>query len=319
MLLRRWAKWSGIISSNFFFWTRRALSYGFDPEDMPDIFYGRAWPYGSLVPAYYISKRYHVPFIAHLSDPIPPPNETYQGKDSIADLQMMLDHAAAVTITNPETVVYQQRFTPMQPGKVHVLPHVSPGIHDLPTADTEVQRYYYIGAIGNRRPVLGTVFEGFKQHLSRHPDAKMHFVNPRASEVVPDIERQSLQEKITLLPFAEDIRDVLTPATALLSFEPQVENPIWTLTKTVEYLCANRCIFALTSPGSPTQRMLSAFPESCVVITQYDSQAIAEGFDRLAALRPTAEHFAQRLEAMAEFKAENVAAKFAQICSEVLS
>lgn len=317
-LFRLWAKAAGVFSSNFFFWSRRALNHDFD-DDVPDLFYGRAWPYGSLIPAYYFSRRFTVPFIAHLSDPIPPPNEPYKGKASIADLQAMLDHASAVTITNPETVEYQQRFTPMDVGSTYVLPHVSPGIHQLPEPEHTTQRYYYIGAIGNRKPVMGTVFAGFQRHLQRYPNANIHFVNAKRHEVVPDVEKLWLQEKIKILPFAEDIKTVLTPATALLSFEPRVENPIWTLTKTVEYLCANRCIFALTSSGSPTQRMLSAFPESAVVVTDYSPEAIADGFDRLAALRPTPEHFAKRLEAMEEFKAENVAEKFAGICRAVLA
>lgn len=317
-LFRLWAKAEGSFANNFFIWTRRVLKHEF-ADDMPDIFYGRAWPYASLIPAYYFSKRLGVPFIAHLSDPIPPPNEPFKGPETLVDLQAMLGHASAVTITNPETVKYQQRFTPMNPASTYVLPHVSPGIHDLPAAERGVQRYYYIGAIGNRRPILPVVFAGFQQHLRDFPTAKMHFVNPKVNEVLPDIKRLSLERQIDILPFAEDIKTVLTPATALLSFEPEVENPIWTLTKTVEYLCANRCIFALTSRGSPTERMLSAFPDSCVVVSDYRPEAIAEGFDRLAGLNPSVEHFAERLEAMAEFKAENVAGQFEKICSSVLA
>lgn len=315
---RFWAKLTGSIENNFFWWSRHALRQKFDNNDIPDIFYGRAWPYASLVPAYSFSIRYRVPFIAHLSDPIPPPNVVYPGAKSLENLKTMLNHAEAITFTNEETVEYQARFTPFGENKAHVLPHVSPGVYKLPAAEKNAQRYYHIGAIGKRRPILNVALDGFRLHLKNYPLAKMNFVNPKPREVRPDIRRLSLQEHVSILPFAPDIRSILTPATALISYEPKVETPIWTLTKTIEYLCANRCIFALTSKGSPTEKLLRQFPESCVVVNDYDAKLIAQGYDRLAELEPSEDHFAQRLEKMADFRAENVAKKFEEICVSIL-
>ena len=319
LLFKFWAKLTGSFENNFFLWSRRALKHPFDSDDIPDIFYGRAWPYASLVPAYYYSKRYRVPFIAHLSDPIPPPNEAYPGPKSLENLQAMLDYAKAVTFTNEETVEYQGQYTPIDGDKTHVLPHVSPGEHKLPPAEKNAQRYYHIGAIGNRRPALYAALEGFKLHLKNYPHAHMNFVNPKPQEVQPVIRQLSLEKHVSIFPFAPDIRTVMTPATALISYEPNVETPIWTLTKTIEYLCANRCIFALTSKTSPTEKLLRPFPESCVVVNAYDAGAIAEGYDHLAELAPSEDHFAERLEQMADFKAENVARKFEEICESILN
>ena len=318
ILFKVWAKLTGSIESNFFLWTRRALKQQFARNDIPDIFYGRAWPYASLVPAYWLSIRYKVPFFAHLSDPIPPPNEAFQGSKSLENLQTMLEHAEAITFTNKETIEYQARYTPIGKNKAHVLPHVGPGEHKLPPAEKNVQHYCHIGAIGNRRPIMYTALEGFKRHLKNYPNARMDFVNPKPQEVRPFIEQLSIGKHVAILPYAPNIRTVMAPATALISYEPNVETPIWTLTKTIEYLCANRCLFALTSKNSPTERLLRQFPESCVVVTDYDSQAIADGHDRLAELTPSEDHFVQRLEKMADYKAENVARKFSEICASNL-
>ena len=110
----------------------------------------------------------------------------------------------------------------------------------------------------------------------------------------------------------------MTPATAFISYEPHVETPIWTLTKTIEYLSANRCVFALTSKNSPTEKLLRKFPDSCIVVNDYDYKAIAAGYNRLAELTPSEDHFDRRMEKLADYKGENVANKFKNICTAIL-
>ena len=313
-----WAKLSGSIDNNFFLWTRRAVEQQFSSNDIPNLFYGRAWPYASLVPAFFFSKRYNVPFIAHLSDPFPPPNETYKGSKSLKNLNAMLVHASVITFTNEETIAYQGRYTPIVADKAHVLPHVRPKAHKLPPANNDLQRYYHIGAIGNRKPVMYAALKGFKHHLSRYPNAKLKFVGPKPGEVRPFIQQLSIEKHVTILPYAPDIKTVMAPATALISYEPHVETPIWTLTKTIEYLSANRCVFALTSKNSPTERLLRQFPESCIVVNDYDYRAIAEGYDRLAELTPSDDHFVWRLEKLSDYEGGSVARKFNNICTSIL-
>ena len=313
-----WAKLTGAIDNNFYLWTRRAIKHNFRNNNMPELFYGRAWPYASLVPAYYLSLRYKVPFIAHLSDPFPPPNETYKGPKSLKNLNAMLAHADAITFTNEETIAYQGRYTPIAADKAHVLPHVRPEAHKLPPANRDLQRYYHIGAIGNRRPVMYAALKGFKLHLSNYPAAQMYFVNPKPQEVRPFIQQLSIDNHVSILPYAPDIKTVMAPATALISYEPHVETPIWTLTKTIEYLSANRCVFALTSKNSPTERLLRQFPESCIVVNDYNYRSIAEGYDRLAELTPSEDHFVRRLEKLSDYDGGSVANKFNNICTSIL-
>ena len=318
IIFKFWAKLTGSIDNNFYLWTRRAIKQQFSGNDIPNLFYGRAWPYASLVPAFFFSKRYNVPFIAHLSDPFPPPNETYKGPSSLKNLKTMFAHADAITFTNEETIAYQGRYTPIAANKAHVLPHVRPKAHKLPPTNKNVQRYYHIGAIGNRRPVMYAALKGFKLHLSNYPAAQMNFVNPKPQEVRPFIQQLSIDNHVSILPYAPDIKTVMAPATALISYEPHVETPIWTLTKTIEYLSANRCVFALTSKNSPTERLLRQFPESCIVVNDYDYRSIAEGYDRLAELTPSEDHFDRRLERLADYEGGNVANKFKNICTSIL-
>ncbi len=315
-LFKLLAKIKGDFPHNFYMWGKKVSQHEFSVSDLPDVIYGRAWPYSSLIPALNLAQRYKLPLITHLSDPVPPPNETYNPKLS-NHLQSILDYSSAVTFTNEETIEYQSQFNSLVKDTTYVLPHVAPLYNQLPKP-SEPNRYYYIGAIGNRKSVLDMTLAGFAKHQNHYPKAEFAFVNPNAKDITPFIHKNNISHAVTVLPFAEDICDVYRPAGALISLEPKVDKPIWTLTKTAHYLLTNRKILALTSPGSPTERLLKNFPESCIVVTDYSVQAISKGFDKLLQIEPSEKDFKHRIDQMACFKSENIAAEFAKICKQAL-
>ncbi|MCB2264020.1 MAG: hypothetical protein LGR52_13965 [Candidatus Thiosymbion ectosymbiont of Robbea hypermnestra] len=310
-----WVK--GDFYHRFYLWGKRASEIAFKENDIPDVIYGRAWPFSSLEPAYELSRHYRIPLIIHLSDPIPPPNEKLQTR-FLKRLDCIMKQASAITFTNQETVKYQRKFVDYGDLIVDILPHVGPKKSYLDQANNE-ENYYHIGAIGNRESVLPILFQGMKLHREEYPQARLNFVNPRRKQIDPHLIHEQAGRFVDLHPFLPDINDAIAPASVLVSLEPKVDQPIWTLTKTVHYLFTNRKIFAVTCAGSPTQRMLDAFPETCGVVTEYTAESIADGLSELRALKPSPQDFEKRLEAMKEFTSERVAGKFYDLCKKVFT
>lgn len=318
VLLRWFARLGGHFVHNFYVWGRKVSRFHFPSDSLPDLFYGRAWPISSLIPAYHLARRYDKPLISHLSDPVPPPNEPPATAGTLADLQRLVDHSKFVTFTNVETIDYQRRFLRLPEGKAALLPHVAPGVTRL-TTNYDNNAFYYIGAIGNREEVLKAVLRAFSCFHRECAEARLHFVTDRPSRVEALSRSLELQAvPIHVGPYAPSFREAVEPAGVFISFEPQVDTPIWTLTKMIEYLLTNRKILAVASPGSVTQSLMERFPESCVVVTDYSPEAIAKGFGQVARLRPSETHFNARFAAMADYRGDQVAVRFQGICEQLL-
>ncbi|HEC18042.1 MAG TPA: hypothetical protein ENI97_01715 [Gammaproteobacteria bacterium] len=306
----------GGVFSNFYLWAKRAAGHDF-AQDIPDVFYGRAWPHASMVPAYQLARKYRRPLLLHFSDPFPAPNEdvSFDGP-FFRNLQKMVDVAGAITFTNSETIAYQQRHLNFDSAKAHVLNHISP---DPVMFDGAGQQghFYHVGWVGpSRSPV--PLLEGFALHVMDHPASRLYFVGANPKHVVPEIDARGLSEVVKVLPFTDDVQTVFEKAGILVSIDTEATPAIFTPTKIVEYMVTSRPILAVTPQDSPVSRLLRRAPDTAVAVSDYAAEAVAAGMAQVLQLEWSGEVYEKRLAAMAEFGAMSVAAAFEEMVDALM-
>lgn len=310
-------RWRGDIYSNFYMWTRAVARHDFG-ADMPDLFYGRAWPHASLIPAYELAQRYARPLALHLSDPFPPPNENmifdqrfFQG------LNRMTSAATVLTFTNEESIAYQQRFTRFERERAIVLNHLAPDPMVFGHPGTP-GHFYFVGGVGPSRPPT-PLLKGFALHLQRHPASRFYFVGTLEKYVRPEIKALNLSQAVEILPFTKDILDVYRRAGILVSLDAWINEPVFTPTKIVEYLVSDRPVLALTPPASPVSKLMARASDTGVTVTDYSAEAVARGFDEALQLPWRAEAYARRQRAMQDFSSAAVVGEFERALAPALT
>ncbi len=309
------AKLEGGIANNFYFWSKKAAGHDF-AKDTPDVFYGRAWPHASMVPAYWLAKRYQRPLMLHFSDPFPAPNENLVFDDDFfRGLQKMVDAAGAITFTNNETVAYQRKYLNFDLPKAHVLNHVSPEpvIFGSPG---QAGCFYHVGGVGPSRSPI-PLLKGFALHLSSYPNSRLYFVGAHAKYVEPEIDVLGLSSTVKVLPFTNDVKAVFEKAGVLVSIDTLVEPAIFTPTKIVEYMVTDRPILAITPKNSPVSKLLTRVPETGVVVNDYSPQAVAQGMAEAVEMRWSRERYEARLAHMSDFSAAEIVNKFEGIVTSL--
>lgn len=305
------ARFQADIYSNFYLWSRRAAKFDFG-EDVPDVFYGRAWPHASLVPAYHLAERYKKPLILHFSDPFQvPPGDQYSPSRFYTDLQRMVDAADAITFTNEETIHYQKKYLTFENAKAFVLNHVAPEPMVFGEPENK-HHFYYVGVVNAERPAT-PLLQGFALHIKDYPDSRLTFVGSLEKYLAPDVDALGLKGYVDILPFSRDVKDVFRKAGVLVSIDALIDQPIYTPTKVVEYMMTDRPVLALTPPNSPVSRLLARASETALAVTDYSPKAIAEGLATIIRDDWRAEKFAARMACMQDFSAASVAEKFEQI------
>ena len=305
----------GGIYSNFYMWSKKAANYDFG-GDVPDVFYGRAWPHASMVPAYQLAKKYNRSLLLHFSDPFPAPNEdiAFSAK-FFSDLQKMVDASDAITFTNEETIAYQREHVSFDLNKAHVLNHISP-VPATFGSPGELGHFYHVGGVGpSRSPV--PLLDGFALHLKSHPESRLFFVGAHAKYVVPEVEERGLMEAVKVLPFTKDVQAVFRKAGVLISIDTLVSPPIFTPTKIVEYMVTDRPVMAITPEGSPVSKLVARSPNTAIAVTDYSPQAIAEGMAKISSVQWKQKDFIDRITIMSDYGASEIAAKFVDIVSNI--
>lgn len=310
-LLHILARFQGNIPTNQYLWTQRIANLSSQEIVLPDVIYGRAWPHSSVVAAYGLAKNLGLPLLLHFSDPFPPPNEDYPGDQFLQDLQKIVDYAKALTFTNTETIAYQKKFLSFEGESAFVLNHVAPK-RSVFGAPAEGKNYYYLGSIGPPRP-LRLLLEGFKLHLLDHPDARLHLVGSNPKHVLPEVRRFGLEKSVILLPFTQDTQAVMARANGLISVDADIQTPVFTPTKIVEYLMTDRPILALTPEKSPVHTLLDQSNGTGIAVTEYTPTAIAAGFNHLATTRYSNDLYRHRADIMDAFSPDAINNQFNKI------
>lgn len=311
------ARSTGFIENNFYLWTRRVISRAIDFNDVPDLFYGRSWPHASLIPAYYLAKRYSKPLILHFSDPFPPPNENKVPRRLLEGLQEMMDQADALTFTNEETIEYQSRFLKFDKSKAYILPHVTQAPRSLANRLPKGKDFYFIGTLAE--PYLAELLiKGFLLYSKYNKAARLYFVGTSESMIDGISSKHSAKEFVKILPFTEDVNAMMAMADVLLSIDVNVNSPVCTPTKICEYLSVNRKILAVTPDKSPTDKLLKKYSETCISVNNYSVGAIAEGFDEASNLNDCQYSYQRRHSELSFFSGVSVAEHFMEICHQVV-
>jgi len=313
-LLRRLARLQGNIPTNQYLWSQRIARLSDQQMDLPDVIYGRAWPHSSVVAAYGLAKNLDLPLLLHFSDPFPPPNEDHPGDQFLQDLQQIVDYASAITFTNTETITYQKKFLGFEDEFAYVLNHVAPPRSDF-GAPPAGKNYYYLGSIGPPRP-LPLLLDGFKLHLQVHPDARLHLVGSNPKHVKPEVQRLGLQNSVVLLPFTQDTDTVMARANGLISVDANIQTPVFTPTKIVEYLMTDRPILALTPKKSPVDTLLDQCKGTAIAVTDYTAASIATGFNQLATMGYSENQYRCRLDVMKAFSPDAINSQLNKILAQ---
>lgn len=297
------ARCSGDIPNNFYLWGKRTASTRLSPGAVPDLFYGRAWPHGSLIPAFLLSRRYSRPLILHFSDPFPPPNEQHPGPEFMEGLQAMINEAKAISFTNENTISYQQRFLSFPDDKAFVLKHIGPepAVFGKPE---QPKHFYHIGGVGRHRPAL-PLLEGFSLYHQSHPESRLFFVGSSEEYLRPLLRKHDFSF-VELLPYTDRVQDVIRKAGVLVSIDAEVDRPIFTPTKVVEYLLTDRPVLSITPPGSPVEKLISRSPDTALAVTCYTKQAIAKGLEKVGKISFSQQAMQNRIAGMDDFRAESV-------------
>ncbi|WNO08123.1 hypothetical protein [Teredinibacter sp. KSP-S5-2] len=312
-----WARLNGHIPNNYYQWGRKVADTVLRGAEVPDVFYGRAWPHASWVPAYELAEKYSRPLMLHLSDPFPPPNEPQPDQEFLKGVQKMVRRADVVTFTNQQTIPYQKKNISFDQTPTAVLPHVTRAPEVLSDVREEKQ-FYHIGAVSKFRPA-DPLLQGFALFLEQYPDATLNFVGASAKYLEPLIHHYKLEGRAIILPYTDNVLASMEKSSLLICLDANIDEPVFTPTKIIEYLTVNRPVLAITPPNSPVDMLVGRFPDSAVSITEYTAQAIANGLDVAEKLRPGMQSYQGRFAQMEGFSAQGVANTFYEIVASVLS
>ncbi len=234
----------------------------------------------------------------------------------MADLQGMVDQAAAISFTNRETVDYQRRFLHFDPDKAFVLNHVGPPDKVLGVPPVAAD-FCYLGAVGPHRsaePLLA----GFHRFRRDRPDARLMFVGSSADYLHSIAPRCGGLDGVEILPFTRQVEERMRTARVLVSIDTAVEPAIFTPTKIIEYLRVDRAVLALTPKGSPVDQLLARSPQTVVAVHRYEAEAVAEGMRQAMAIPYDEARYRARFAHMRDFDADAVADVFDEMLGHAL-
>ena len=303
------------IPNNYYLWTQMVskLELG---GDIPDVFYARSWPFASLVPAFALSKKYKRPLILHFSDPFPPVADPFESDpEFFKNLQLIADHAQALTFTNQETAAYQSRYINIDASKAFTLNHVAPESHDY-SHRGRAGHFYYIGSLSPTR-APDCLLDGFRIHLKSFPDSRLFFVGVRNGKqkkyLIQTIASRDLQSQTQVLAYNKYIWGMFKNAEALISIDAEVSPAVFTTTKIVEYLSTNRPVLAVTPKDSPVAKLMTRCRDGVYIVDDYRGQSVADQLNRIRTAEWHADQFGQRKIVMHEFSGKTVATELKRI------
>ncbi|MGQ0698902.1 MAG: glycosyltransferase [Panacagrimonas sp.] len=300
----------GHLPCNHYLWTRRVSA--FEPSREPDVVYGRAWPYSSLVAASALATSLRRPLWLHFSDPFPAPPKLAEYPHVMRGLARIARQARGATFTNAQEAAYQLlHLPPLADGWAQVLNHIAPVPKTFgpPPAST---RFVYIGSFSDSRPP-DALLRGFALYSRTAPEARIHCVGTRPEKVLPAAGRCGVTDRVKVEPYARDISNWQAQASVLLAVDWLAGEPVYLLTKIVESFVVDRPLLLLTQAGSPGAKLAAQCLDTVVCVTSTDPAEVAEGFRRAAEMARTPGDYAHRRRLMEPFSADRVAARCEQL------
>lgn len=304
------ARAQGQLPCSHYLWSQRVARYR--PARRPDVVYGRAWPYGSFVGAYNVSRALELPMWMHFSDPIPAPPKLRDHEYVMQGLRRIADHAQGASFVTEQALRYELQFLPPKPaGWAQTLNHIAPEPAEFGAPDGDT-RFVYIGSFSDSRPP-DALLAGFARYAQAVPDARIHCVGTRADSVRPAAQRAGVAERVLLEPYTRDIQAWQARASVLLAVDWLAGEPVYMLTKTIESMVVDRPLLLLTQAGSPGAALAAQCPDTVVCVTSTAADAVADGFARAAQMARRPGDYAARRALLAPYAADQVARRCASL------
>lgn len=300
----------GHLACNHYLWTRRVAAHR--PARIPDVVYGRAWPYSSLVAASALASALDRPLWLHFSDPMPAPPKLREKPHVMAGLARIAQQARGATFTNAEEAAYQLRHLPPRGSDwAQVLNHIAPPEQTFGPPERP-DRFVYIGSFSDTRPP-DALLAGFSRYLADVPAARIHCVGTRPEKLLPAAQRCGVSAQVLVEPYTRDIAAWQARASVLLAVDWLAGEPVYLLTKIVESFVVDRPLLLLTQAASPGAKLAEQCADTVVCVTSTDPAAVADGFRRAAWMAQHPGDYARRRRLMEPFAADRVAARCEQL------
>jgi glycosyltransferase involved in cell wall biosynthesis len=301
-----WAQATNSLACNMYVWSRRAGRAQLN--DGADLVYARAWPDSSLMAGYRLAEALGLPLWIHFSDPMPPPGDQPLSAARRRDLQRVADRAQVCTFTNAKTIEYQrQQLRFPHPDWGEVVPHVAPEPAYIgPRPQTH--RFLYVGTFNRKRDPL-IMLQAFRLYLARHPRAVLKFLGPGGDMLKRRVAELSLQANVEYEGYHVDPPSQMAQADVMIGLDNLGEEPMYSLTKTVEYLTVNRPFLHIVRPESPDYQLIARFPQTARTITPDSAEAITEAMLACMQMPEDPALYAPRFDAMRAYSGEAIAGK----------
>lgn len=304
----------GHLSSNHYVWTRRVASIAL--QDTPDVVYGRAWPYSSLVAAQMLAQRLQRPLWLHFSDPFPAPPRDTEAAYVMRGLQTLAAQARGASFTTEQAADYQLRQLALnRPNWAQVLNHVAPTERTFGLLQPEPNapaRFVYPGFFHATRPPE-PLLAGFAAHVRSGANAHLHFVGTKPLQVRSGIQRHGLESRTSIEPYTQDVMSWYQRASVIVAVDWLEGEPVYMLTKVVEALVVDRPLLLITQAGSPGDRLASQCPDTVVSLTSSAPADVARGMARAQAMASQPGDYARRRALMREYSGPEVARRCIQM------
>ncbi len=264
-----------VYHENYRYWVKRVLEVALPicNKKNIDIIYSLSAPLASNIAGMKVKQRMQIPWIAHFSDPtmlalglnFKSPLRTYF---TYADERSLLKFSNGITFVNEDTLLRTTQQYDQYREKCIVLPHFfDPDYytHQQKPVDSDKKiSFTYVGSLYGRRNPFD-VINAFKMLLQNNPELRGRFEFNLYGVVDPEILKKIETESHEWLKirgavsYKESIIVMQSSHYLLLIDMPNVDN-MFTPSKLIDYLAADRPIIGITPGNSNSARILNTIP-----------------------------------------------------------
>ena len=267
-----WCSFLGKVAYNehYRYWVRKALRVVLSPRGgVPfDVVYSLAAPTASNILGMMVKERTGIPWVAHFSDPgylchdirFKSPLKTYI---AYSMERAIFEKADGLTFVNEDTLLKSTEACPDLREKCLVLPHsFDPDYFDGPAVvpNDGMVRFTYVGSLYARRKpfdVIRALRAALPEGGGTVPRIELNLYGSVAPEIRREIEEQDLPWVRMRGPvsYRDSIRVMRECDYLLLIDMPDAAN-LYTPSKLIDYLPAEKPILGVTSENSNSARLL---------------------------------------------------------------
>lgn len=287
---------------------------------IPDVILGYCSPVASAKIAEYLGKKYHIPYIAHFTDPIPAPSiwkpDKKYRKRMLRTLDSTFKDARFLSFANKEKLLYQQSLLLYDIiGKSFITPDstVVRRLSRFSHINDEKRIFVYLGSIyGQRKP--NNLFTAFDSFVAIYPNTELHIYDSVSSKYNDIAYSPNIGIRIIFKGRVADTASVMRGADLLIDLNAENDN-VFTSYKMVEYLCSNVPILAIASPDSPTTEILKGL-KTAKVVGHSNAEILNGMVDCYKMSFSEEEYIEERQNILSRFDVTNIVSNFLYVISK---